>query len=237
MPKLFSIEGNIGAGKTTIIEQLQKSLANEPSIIFIREPVDIWDTIQDENGETILAKFYKDPVKFAFAFQVMAYSTRLSLLRKTIKENPDCSAIICERSLDADKNIFAKMLFDDKLIDDVSYQIYKRFYEEFKDEYKLSGIVYIDADPDVCHRRIERRKREGETGIEIDYLQKCKTYHDNWINKNNDIANLTIKTNDDVEYDVENPQDKGVKWLKQIRAFVSNEIENSSLNSRKFKLL
>ncbi len=53
-PQIFSIEGNIGSGKTTIIENLQRAYANNPDVVFIREPVDIWMSIHDSAGETIL---------------------------------------------------------------------------------------------------------------------------------------------------------------------------------------
>lgn len=220
-PKIFSVEGNIGAGKTTIIENLQKLYANNPDVIFIREPVDVWQTIVDENGETILAKFYANPAKYAFTFQVMAYSTRLSMLRKIIKENPNCKTIICERSLDADKNIFAKMLHDDGLIDEVSHQIYKRFYGEFIDEYPLEGVVYIDADAEICRNRITKRAREGEETVALDYLKKCQRYHEEWLITNATTQVLHIKTNDDVTYDPNDKKDKGNLWMRQISNFIN----------------
>jgi deoxycitidine kinase/deoxyguanosine kinase len=221
-PRIYSIEGNIGSGKTTIIENLQKTFENNPNVIFIREPVDIWQTIQDANGETILSKFYKDPAKYAFTFQVMAYSTRLSMLRDVIRQNPLCEIIICERSLDADKYIFEKMLYADGLIDEVSHQIYQRFYGEFQDEFQLAGIVYIDADAEVCKGRIEKRARVGEETVALDYLEKCQRYHEAWLSdKELNAAVLKIKTNEDVTYDLTCPNDKGLVWMMQIVEFIS----------------
>lgn len=221
-PRIYSIEGNIGSGKTTIIENLQRTFANNPNVIFIREPVDVWQTIQDANGETILAKFYKDPVKYAFSFQVMAYSTRLSMLRKVIRENPQCETIICERSLDADKHIFERMLYDDGFIDEVSHQIYQRFYGEFQDQFRLSGIIYIDADAQVCKSRIEKRARVGEETVSLDYLEKCQKYHELWLSHQELNAQvLKIETNEDVTYDLTCPNDKGLVWMMQIVEFVS----------------
>ena len=63
--------------------------------------------ITDKKGETILAKFYKDQDKYSFSFQMMAYISRISLLRKIIKKNPT-AIIITERSVLTDKNVFAK---------------------------------------------------------------------------------------------------------------------------------
>lgn len=185
-PIIISIEGNIGAGKSTILEQLEKYVNSKneinKKIMFLKEPVDIWEAIKDdETGENILQKFYGDPHKYAFSFQVMAYATRLRLIRKAVRENPDCDIIICERSLEADKQIFARMLSDDGVIGNVEYKIYKQFCTEFSDEFGLSGVIYIDADAEVCSNRINKRRREGEDSIPLDYLQKCKDYHDQWL--------------------------------------------------------
>ena len=176
MPRIITLEGNIGAGKSTLLEKLHEKYQHDPTIIFLKEPVDTWEQIKDEtSGDTILKMFYANPAKYAFPFQIMAYITRLSLLVQTVKSNPDARIIICERSLEADKNIFAKMLHDDGIIDSVCYQIYERVFAEFTDQFAVSGVVYIDADPGVCASRIMKRARDGEGGIALDYLQKCKT--------------------------------------------------------------
>lgn len=221
-PLLISIEGNIGAGKSTIIDNLGKKLVGNKEIILLKEPVDVWESIQETTtGENILQKFYKDSRKYAFSFQVMAYVTRLSLIRDTIRNNPTCKIIICERSLDADKNIFAKMLYDDNQIEDIHYQIYLRFYNEYAKEYQLDGIVYIDADAEVCHNRIAKRSRDGEAGIPLEYLQKCKQYCDDWIETLHPTTDvLHINTNEDVSYDTHDQTDKGAQWLNQIDGFI-----------------
>ena len=72
-PVIISIEGNIGSGKSTLLEQLRTKYKNNKQIVFINEPVDEWDTIKDEDGQTILSKFYKNQSKYAFSFQMMAY--------------------------------------------------------------------------------------------------------------------------------------------------------------------
>ena len=67
-PVIVSIEGNIGSGKTTIIENLEKHLIKDESIIFLREPLDVWEGVKDpKTGENILQKFYADPEKYSEA--------------------------------------------------------------------------------------------------------------------------------------------------------------------------
>lgn len=223
-PVLISVEGNIGAGKTTIIEQMQKRLASD-KVVFLREPVDLWETIKDSDGEGILVKFYKDPAKYAFAFQVMAYATRLSLIRDMVRNHPECEMIVCERSLDADKNIFAKMLHNDGMIDEVCFQIYNKFYSEYAEDFKLQGIIYIDADPDVCSERIKKRARDGESSIGLDYLEKCRDFHAKWLEEGLDLGGssvLHIKTNEDASYNEEDENDCGNKWIGMIEEFLQN---------------
>ena len=127
-PIIVSLEGNIGAGKSTLLEKLQLRYANDKTIVFLKEPVDLWAQIKDKSGETMLSKFYSNPSKYSFAFQIMAYTTRLHILRQLIRENPDCKIIVCERSLDADKHIFAKMLHADGKMEDIMYKVYETYF-------------------------------------------------------------------------------------------------------------
>lgn len=226
-PKIISIEGNIGAGKTTIIEQLEKQYKDIKSILVVREPVDVWENIKDSNGESILAKFYKNPEKYAFSFQVMAFVTRLSLIRKLIKENPDCKLIICERSLEADKNIFAKMLYDDKQIDEINYKIYMKFYNEYKNDFKLNGLVYIHTEENVCYNRVHKRNRKGEEVVPLEYLKKCKEYHQDWLINKKNI--LVIDGNSDVTYNTEDPNDKGFLWIKLIKNYIDKIMDDEGI--------
>jgi deoxyadenosine/deoxycytidine kinase len=113
---------------------------------------------------------------------MMAFISRFSMLRKAIKENPD-AIIITERCLYTDKYVFAKMLYDSKMLEDVNYQIYCKWFEEFSQEVPMSKIIYIKTNPEICLERINKRNRTGEDTIELDYLQLCSTYHDNMMNE------------------------------------------------------
>ncbi len=103
--KIVSIEGNIGSGKTTLLANIRKTLGDNKNVVFLKEPVDTWDTIRDAQGQTMLQKFYADQEKYSFPFQMMAYITRLTLLRTAIRQNPN-SIIITERSLYVSRYVF-----------------------------------------------------------------------------------------------------------------------------------
>ena len=85
IPKIIAIEGNIGSGKSTLVSKLEEIFKNNTDYYFLQEPVSIWNTIKDENGVTILEKFYNETEKYAFQFQMMAYISRLSILREALK--------------------------------------------------------------------------------------------------------------------------------------------------------
>ena len=150
--------------------------------MFLEEPIDIWNTIQDAKGKTILQYFYEDLGKYAFAFQVMAYTTRLNLIKETIENAPKTvKTIVMERSLEADANIFAKMLYEEGVLNTMEYQIYSLMIRNNWDDYGVDGIIWLRTDAEECYSRVQKRKREGESGIDLAYLRKCHQYHLEWL--------------------------------------------------------
>ena len=109
-PTIISIEGNMGVGKTTFINTLQEYFKDKHPIHILEEPVSQWQSIKDLSGKDILSHFYENQSKWAFSFQMMAYISRLAILKQAIKDHPD-SIIITERSVHSDRHIFAKMLY------------------------------------------------------------------------------------------------------------------------------
>jgi deoxyadenosine/deoxycytidine kinase len=175
--KIFTIEGNIGSGKSTLIDYLKNSNLH---FIFIPEPVDLWNEIKDSTGTTILEKYYQEPERYAFSFQMMAYITRLSVINKAVKAAPENSVIIMERSIYTDRHIFAKMLYDSKKILEIEYSIYLRWFNELS-TIKIDGIIYVKALPETCIERICQRNRTGESAISLEYIKDCHKYHEEWI--------------------------------------------------------
>ena len=72
MPKIISIEGNIGSGKSTFVNYLKNNL-DEKKYCIVDEPVNIWKEITDISGNNIISKFYEDKEKYGFSFQMLAY--------------------------------------------------------------------------------------------------------------------------------------------------------------------
>jgi deoxyadenosine/deoxycytidine kinase len=178
--RIIVVQGNIGSGKSTFVEKLKTRYGGRKDICFLQEPVNEWLTIKDKQGVNILENYYKDQPKYAFMFQMMAYISRLAMLKRAIESNL-YEFIITERCLNTDRNVFCKMLYDDGLIEDIGYQIYNKWFDEFNNFNTVDYIhVYLKTDPIVSKKRVDKRARSEES-IPIEYLAKCHEYHDKWL--------------------------------------------------------
>jgi deoxyadenosine/deoxycytidine kinase len=176
---IISVEGNIGSGKSTILEILKKKYVNNKKVVFVDEPVSEWNEIRD-GDKSILELFYGNKEKYSFSFQILAYITRLRKLLAVLEESDD-KIIICERSIYTDKYVFAKMLYQQKFINDIEWQTYNYWFDTFKDKTKLTTIVYVNTNPEICFERIKKRNRTGESDIPLDYLNHCHLLHTEWL--------------------------------------------------------
>jgi deoxyadenosine/deoxycytidine kinase len=211
--QIISIEGNIGSGKSTLLANLKE---NCPNVVFLKEPVDEWEKIRDENGTTMLENFYADQTKYSFSFQMMAYISRLKILRDTIRNHPERPiTIITERSLNTDKMVFAKMLYDSGKIEHINYQIYLSWFDTFSAEYPVQKHIYVKTDPEICHKRIHIRSRNGEDNIPIDYLVSCSEYHDDMMEVV-EGDKLVLDGNVDIYENTEVLSE----WIDTIRQFI-----------------
>lgn len=211
---IISIEGNIGSGKSTLMSELRQAFAHLPHVVFLQEPVDDWNTIRDNDGRTMLEKFYGNQEKYSFSFQMMAYISRLATIREAIRKNPGC-VFISERCLHTDKYVFAKMLYDDNKIESVDYQIYNKWFDTFIDDFEVTNLVYIKATAEVCLERVATRGRDGEGGIPLAYLQACGDYHNDMMKKmDSDVHVLDGNVNITTHPEIIN------KWVFQINNIV-----------------
>lgn len=221
-PKFVTIQGNIGAGKSTLVSNIQKltsTLSTPLKIVSLQEPIDEWRTIRDKDGVDILTLFYKDQEKYSFPFQMMTYISRLDILKNALI-NSGANIIISERSLSTDKNIFCKMLHDQGKISDVEFQIYNKWFDSFQKDIPKENVVYLRSSPYVAAKRIEKRSREGEN-IDFDYLSECHHYHEKWMEEevsNGDRRVLVL----DVDEDMNKNSDK-MKIAEQVVSFVLDE--------------
>ena len=224
MSQIITIEGNIGSGKSTLLQHLKEKYSaitqTSNNIIFLREPVDEWESIKDENGTTILQKFYADQKAYSFSFQMMAYISRLALLKEAIEKNPS-AIIITERSLVTDKMIFARMLYDSGHIEHIDYQIYSKWFECFANDYPINKVVYVNSSPEICYSRIHERSRLGESEIPLDYLTTCDRYHKNMIESFSENEKINVmELNGNTNIKIKENEYCLSEWLNKIHDFI-----------------
>ena len=183
----YIIEGNIGCGKSTLIQRLKQE---EQHYEVIDEPVEVWKSITDtdtegqEGGENVLGLFYKDPHRYAYLFQSIVFKTRMMAL-----EVPQVKPVrFSERSIRTDKYIFSASCFELGYMSVVEKKVYDMWYRWL--EQKLSsppspqptGIIYLKVAPEECLKRIHTRDRNEESSVSLDYLTQLHAKHEQWLN-------------------------------------------------------
>jgi deoxyadenosine/deoxycytidine kinase len=229
---IVSIEGNIGGGKSTLLKNLKEyydfNINEDYHIEFLDEPVKIWESIQDENGNNILEKFYEDQETFSFPFQMMACVSRFKVLKDSLKkiklQNINKKVIfITERSLYTDNMVFARMLYESGKISYINYQIYLNLFDTFSDDFPIPKVIYVKTSPERCHLRILKRCRDGESNIPLEYLTTCGYYHDKMLEyfEEEKICNDQLILDGNI--DIYENKDQLNKWINEIDEFIKNK--------------
>ncbi|UWX11361.1 CRPV-252 [Crowpox virus] len=174
--KRVSVEGNISAGKSSLL-----SLLSLNKWKTVQEPVDEWRGVI--SGHNILKKLYEDPERWSFTFQTQAFFSRVRMYTDSIKHQDNNNTIIFERSVFSDKNVFAKALLELGYMNQIEWDIYDRNSEWINSRMNitLDGIIYLRTSTDVCAERLKRRSRTEENNISIDYLNVLHRNHEKWL--------------------------------------------------------
>ena len=193
-PILITLDGNIGAGKSTLLEAIRTTL---PSITVIPEPVAAWLTLKNQHGKSLLQLFYEDMRRWGYTFQNAAILTRLLDTQRILKEwapTPGkLPVIITERSVLTDRHVFADMLHEDGILDDLEWNLYLQWYEAYAKDLPIKGIIHLSTSATTSSDRIKIRGREGEESIELAYLEKLDAQHAKWV-KETPLPCLQIDT-------------------------------------------
>ena len=176
---VISIEGNVGAGKSTLLKKLKEA---HSEYNYVPEPVDTWLEVKDENDDHILKLFYSDFKRWSYTFQNFAFITRNLIMDECVKNKNESNVFITERCVFTDKNVFAKMLFDDNLMTSLEYTIYNFWFDKYSKQNDVDAYIYVTTDVELSAERVKIRNREGEN-IEKAYLGRLDEYHHNWLNK------------------------------------------------------
>ena len=165
--RIYALEGNIGAGKTTILKMLAK---NFKDVEFVEEPVKEW---QNLGGMNLLDSFYSDPQRWGFSFEFYSMLTKIQALLKAA--DSDKPIIIIERSILSNK-VFMDLSNELGKLEKMEYCMLINTYNFYLEHVypQISGIIYLDTPVEECMKRIAKRNRGEECGIERSYLEALK---------------------------------------------------------------
>ena len=202
----FIIEGNIGSGKTTLINKLKEN--NDFEVIV--EPVDVWLSIKGDSDKNLLGLFYDDPHRYSYLFQTMVFKTRLQSLDKPQEKDIRFS----ERSIWTDKYVFGKSCIESGKMNKLEANCYHTWFDWLEEKFNPApdGIIYVKTSPEKCLERIKVRSRSEEDSIPLAYLKELDDRHNSWLEKWTKTPVLTIDNEED---------DKWNYILKQVNSFIN----------------
>ena len=172
---IYALEGNIGAGKTTIMKIIGQYFT---SVEFVEEPVSQW---QNLGGMNLLNAFYSDPKRWGFSFEFYSMLSKIKALLNAA--NSDKPVIVIERSILSNK-VFMDLSHELGKLEEIEYTMLMNTYHFYLQHVypQLSGIIYLDTPVDECIKRITKRNRGEECTIERSYLQCIKEKMDQLCN-------------------------------------------------------
>ena len=173
---IFSIEGNIGSGKTTIIHHLQRLYKD---VILVEEPVKDW---QDIEGENLLKKKNEDLNRWGYSFEAYVLITKMNELTKFA--NSDKKIILIERCMLTDKAFFDVNVENNKS-NPMEEAMFKNLYEFLSNNVypKLNGIIYLDTPVEECIKRMKERGRKEEQSLTAEYLTQLDKHFKKVVNE------------------------------------------------------
>jgi deoxyadenosine/deoxycytidine kinase len=181
MDKFIVIAGNIGAGKTTLVQILSEKLNFTP----FYEP-------HEENP--YLADFYENMTRWSFHSQAYFLTRRLKIHKELLTAE---GSVVQDRSVYEDAEIFARNLYLQGDLSARDYGVYQDLYHILASLLPPPNLmVYLRATVDTLMDRIAKRGREYETGISREYLARLNSLYENWMNNFDQCPVLIINSDD-----------------------------------------
>ncbi len=184
MKKYIVVAGNIGVGKSTLVQLLCQRMGWDP----FYEPV-------TENP--YLGDFYQNMEAWSFHSQVFFLAHRLQIQHAVIKHP---GPVIQDRSVYEDAEIFALNLYLQGNLSQRDYETYRALYQAMNDFLPLPDLViYLRASVSTLLHRIDQRSRDYEKSISPEYLQRLNDLYRQWIDHFTLCPVLTVPA-DDLDY-------------------------------------
>ncbi len=184
MKKFIAVAGNIGVGKSTLVEMICNRLDCQP----FYEPV-------TENP--YISDFYKDMHTWSFHSQIFFLTHRLRIHQELV---PAPGSVIQDRSIYEDAEVFAYNLFVQGTLNERDYSTYRSLYRTLAEYLPPPDLViYLRASVDTLVKRIALRNRDYERKIAPEYLNQLNGLYENWIGHFTLCPVLTVPA-DDLDY-------------------------------------
>ena len=183
-----AIAGNIGSGKTTLTTKLAKHYKWEPHF-------------EDVENNPYLNDFYKEMQRWSFNLQVYFLNSRF---RQIIDIKKNAKDFIQDRTIYEDAFIFAPNLHSMGLMSTRDFQNYKDLFDLM--DSLVQGpdlLIYLRATVPTLVSQIQKRGRDYESSIRLDYLTQLNDRYEAWIS-DYDAGNLLIIDVDEINFSEEN---------------------------------
>lgn len=182
--KYIAVAGNIGAGKSSIVEFLTEKYGIEPFF----EP-------NEQNP--YLEDFYGDMRRWSFQSQIYFLAAKFRLHQQLDRH---ANSVVQDRTIWEDAEIFAESLYRQKMMDRRDYQTYRALYESIQDRIRPPDLmIYLRCPVRTVRRRIAMRGREMEQDIPVNYLQRLHKLYESWI-ESYDLSPLLIIPSNKLDY-------------------------------------
>jgi deoxyadenosine/deoxycytidine kinase len=194
--KHVAIAGNIGAGKTTLTKILSKHFGWIPHF-------------EDVDNNPYLNDFYEDMPRWSFNLQVHFLNSRFSSI---IEIQEGTEIVIQDRTIHEDAMIFAPNLHSMGLMSTRDFENYTRLYKTISSRIKAPDLlIYLKGTVPTLVNQIQKRGREYEDNLRLDYLRRLNEYYEKWISSYDagrllviDIDKVNFAEDEEAQHDVIN---------------------------------
>lgn len=177
MYNYIAIEGNIGAGKTSLTTRI----AEEYNAKLILEQFE---------DNAFLPKFYEDPEKYAFPLEMSFLAARYQQLKDKLGPQDLFKSFTI-----SDYSIIKSLIFAKKTLAEVEFALYTRFFNIIYPQLpKPDLFVYLYLETNLLQENIRQRGREYEQNIQDDYLDKIQEGYFEYIRQQKNMRILVIDT-------------------------------------------
>jgi len=204
--RIIGIAGNIGAGKTSLVE----FLTNTYHITPFYEPND---------NNPYLVDFYRDMKKWAFHSQLYFLSSKFKIHQQLEQTQ---GVVIQDRTLFEDVEIFATALHQTRKINKRDWQTYLSFYESIRSTIKAPDLmIYLKCSIRTTRKRIKLRGRKMEQDMPLSYLKRLESLYQNWIAGYDKSKVLVIETD---RLDYVNDLIDQIELMQSIEALLPKDL-------------